>query len=345
MTKDITLKYKYINNSEMECGDKNATLHPQTCLSQVLVHHNSSEDYNLHNWITSFKELELKETLLEWLNTYYPHPNDTYNLPIATNSTLGGVVIGEGLSIDENGLLSVTNISNNNYEFNLDQFSIINNTLHINPATYYNLGAVRLSFESIIDSYKFYSANTTSTSDQYIFRVGRTQENQMAVVVPRNLFDSGNNSNVPNKSTYIITCGKGSGDEKVNDYDTLIVESGICDLTKAPILNMQAKEEVEIIVIPYNNTWNGFKGFKLPSHCFTSQIDVFKNGDTPYFNLDTTTSPGEAIICHNDAAFGTDYDSGEIKTNLIYKVRIIGIDAKKRLVQYEIYPHNYSFYY
>jgi hypothetical protein len=339
MAKDITLKYKYINNSEMECGDKNATLHPQTCLSQVLVHHNSSEDYNLHNWITSFKELELKETLLDWLNTYYPHPNDTYNLPIATNSTLGGVVIGEGLSIDENGLLSVTNISNNNYEFNLDQFSIINNTLHINPATYYNLGAVRLSFESIIDSYKFYSANTTSTSDQYIFRVGRTQENQMAVVVPRNLFDSGNNSNVPNKSTYIITC-KSTG----NDYDTLTVTDGICDLNQPPILNIKKKEEVEIIVISHN-TWNGFNGFKLPAHCFTSQIDIFKNDDNDesYFNRDTTTSPGEVIICHNDKAFGI-YDVDKIETNLIYKVRILGIDEKKRLIQYEVYPHEYSFY-
>lgn len=32
----------------------------------------------------------------------------TYELPIATSSTLGGVKIGNGLSIDNNGTISVT---------------------------------------------------------------------------------------------------------------------------------------------------------------------------------------------------------------------------------------------
>lgn len=48
-----------------------------------------------------------------------------YKLPIASSETLGGIKIGEGLNIDENGVVSVSTIKINQSTINIGEQSTI----------------------------------------------------------------------------------------------------------------------------------------------------------------------------------------------------------------------------
>jgi hypothetical protein len=189
MENDITLKYKDLCNTD--CRDHEIKIHPETCLSQILLNHNSNKSENLYNWITNNSEYTFKESLLEWLKTYYPYSNNTENyiLPIATSNTLGGVKIGNNLTIDENGVLSVNTSKNAEYNFS-ENFTIIDNTVDINVADYKQLGISQLSFQTHFKLTDFSNDNITNINNQYIFRVGKAIDNSLGVIIPKELFNS-----------------------------------------------------------------------------------------------------------------------------------------------------------
>lgn len=105
---DIQLKGTNLNN--VECQDKDKVLHPETNAEQVLTTQNS--DKSLEDWLTYNKVdptiplggFSSYNGMIPWLEANYP--NGSYTLPEATTSTLGGVIVGDNLTVS-NGRVSV----------------------------------------------------------------------------------------------------------------------------------------------------------------------------------------------------------------------------------------------
>lgn len=70
-------------------------------------------------------------------------PSGGYTLPTASSSTLGGVKVGSGLTINSSGVLSVTGGGGgSSYSFNSDSFSISSNIVSLKAATDSTLGGI-----------------------------------------------------------------------------------------------------------------------------------------------------------------------------------------------------------
>ena len=190
MENDITLKYKDLCNTD--CKDRDIVIHPRTCLSQILLNHDSNDSENLFKWITSDELYPFKESLLDWLKTYYPHSNNSgnnVNLPIATSYTLGGIKVGNYLNITEDGILSVNMPEPVQYNFS-SSFIVEDNNIDLRTASYDKLGILKISFENIFSPSNFYNTNTSSIDNQYIFRIGIDSDNRLGTIIPSNLFRS-----------------------------------------------------------------------------------------------------------------------------------------------------------
>ena len=109
--KDIQLNGYNLCN--VECMDKNQVLHPETCVSQVLAEHNGNT--TLSDWL-SYNESDPTQPLggfsdynglIPWLEDNYPINAETITLPTASTETLGAIKVGQYLSINNAGVLSV----------------------------------------------------------------------------------------------------------------------------------------------------------------------------------------------------------------------------------------------
>ena len=107
---DIQLNGSNLCHTELDCQDKNNTLHPETCTDQVLTTHEGSVTltewltYNQTDPTTPLDGFGEYAGLIPWLEHYYPH--NSYSLPAATTTTLGGIIVGNNLAI-EDGVLSL----------------------------------------------------------------------------------------------------------------------------------------------------------------------------------------------------------------------------------------------
>lgn len=107
---DIQLKGTNLCNIELDCQNRDSVLHPETCADNTLTTHDGS--VTLTEWLT-YNETDPTTPLdgfgsyaglIPWLEHYYPHNN--YSLPAATTTTLGGIIVGNNLAI-EDGVLSL----------------------------------------------------------------------------------------------------------------------------------------------------------------------------------------------------------------------------------------------
>lgn len=109
---DIILQKR--NLCGFECLEREDIVHPQTCLSNVLLQHDSSDSINLYNWITNEGVNDLTPSLKEWLLKHYPISSGggitptQYTLPIASSVELGGIKIKSPFNIDREGFLGIT---------------------------------------------------------------------------------------------------------------------------------------------------------------------------------------------------------------------------------------------
>lgn len=143
----IDWKIKGWNLLKFGCS-KDSVIHPETCSDVVMLGHNNS--LSLSNWITEDSTKKMKNSLSEWLATYYAditlpiagndenHAGIIYpsegltvideagglSLTKATSDTLGGIKLGytdtnntRGVHIDRSGnaFVSIDNISTDNY--------------------------------------------------------------------------------------------------------------------------------------------------------------------------------------------------------------------------------------
>ena len=151
------------NLCNIECTEKNNIIHPETCVNQVLIGNGST--VNLPAWFDGDNDPEVHHgsfgdysNMLAWLGVNYPH--NTYTLPIATNEVLGGIKVGEHLTIDsETGVLSVN--------LNVPSYS---------QATYADLGLIKLGDNNPLPS--------TVGSDITIFPVQLDSVGHAGVAIP-----------------------------------------------------------------------------------------------------------------------------------------------------------------
>ena len=186
--KDIQLNGSNLCN--VECMDKNAVLHPETCISQVLINNGGTQ--TLSDWFA--KDTESAEginnytSLLDWLDTNYPID---ITLPVATNTTLGI------LKVDTSD--DILNINEGTLSFDKEALDIpvINNatisnsgTIKLGNSTQLNTALVDYSISGQIqDSYSYDEHN----GHVFAFPLRVDSENRAAVTIPTKLF-TGNKS-------------------------------------------------------------------------------------------------------------------------------------------------------
>lgn len=122
------IKYFRINDGKLEWSYDGVTWHSVNIggtAGDVIVEGDSTTQNSTVIKSENIKYLRINNGVLEWSvdgKVWHPFTTGggdggsdggggggiTYTLPIASSTTLGGVKIGEGLAIDENGVLSVT---------------------------------------------------------------------------------------------------------------------------------------------------------------------------------------------------------------------------------------------
>lgn len=186
--KDIQLNGSNLCN--VECMDKNAVLHPETCVSQVLINNGSTQ--TLSDWLAGDTEsasgFDDYTNLLDWLNTNYPI---NITLPVATDTTLGI------LKVDTSD--NILNINEGTLSFDKEALDIpvINNatisnsgTIKLGNSTQLNTALVDYSITGQIqDSYSYDEHN----GHVFAFPLRVDSENRAAVTIPTKLF-TGNKS-------------------------------------------------------------------------------------------------------------------------------------------------------
>lgn len=185
----------------LECTNKNNTIHPQTCTSQVLKTHDSN--FTLVDWInyknteeSVAKTFQESKSLLDWLQNNYPH--EDVDIPIAGNTTLGAIMLGENnryLEIDQEGVLSFKSSS----------------LPTIDKAAYDTAGAIYLGNDSIMEGVEFTNSDIPITDDTYyclpLVR-DDSDNNRAGIAIPKDLFtftqDQANwNESQPESPAYI----------------------------------------------------------------------------------------------------------------------------------------------
>lgn len=162
MSTTLDKQLKGSNFCWMDCSERKAVIHPETCVKQVKITDNS--DSTLEDWIlrTSNND-EITDSmssytgLLNWLQTNYPVSGGSSTVSPATATTLGVIKTGEGnewLSLDNNGVLTFN-------DSNLP-------TATINPATTSKLGGIYMGTDNIMSNYVF---NPTSYTDIDVERI------------------------------------------------------------------------------------------------------------------------------------------------------------------------------
>jgi hypothetical protein len=91
----IDWKLKGSNLFHFDCS-KDATVHPETCLSQVLTEHDGNS--SLNDWITTDSNntsYELTSSLMDWLQTYYPLSTQLGFTGIPGLDDTNSIILGE----------------------------------------------------------------------------------------------------------------------------------------------------------------------------------------------------------------------------------------------------------
>lgn len=222
-TKDIQLKGTNLCNIEVDCQDRNSIVHPETCTDNVLTTHNGS--VTLTEWLT-YNEVDPTtpldgfgsyDGLIPWLEHYYPH--NSYNLPMATTTTLGGIVVGNDFNIDNNGVLSL------NTEIpTITKASYGTNTVSTDY-TINGYGTIKLGNDTVISS--DFGNSTISYDSSYKFPLRLDSKGRAGIEINAALFGGQEQSNwyqndntqpdyIKNKPTLATVATTGSYDDLVD---------------------------------------------------------------------------------------------------------------------------------
>lgn len=192
--KDIQLNGSNLCN--VECMDKNATLHPETCADQVFTTHTGN--ITLTEWLSNnetdpehpYDGFAKYNSLHSWLEKNYPINAETITLPIATTSTLGAIKVGQYLSVDNTGILSVDKESLN-----------IPEIPDINIATISNAGIVKLGSSASI-SVALDGSDYQTTSVGTIFPLKLDSNSRAGIFIP-NAYRKVSWSEIDDASDYV----------------------------------------------------------------------------------------------------------------------------------------------
>lgn len=184
--KHLQLKGNNLNN--IECVDRGSIIHPETCVNDVLI--NDSNNQTLKDWLLydhhteqPFEGGDIKTGLLEWLETYYP--NEGYTLPTAKTDSLGGIKVGNGLSVDDNdGTLSIdVSIPS------INKASYGDNTVSTDY-TANGYGTIKLGNDAVIDT-DFSNGGSFSYENSYKFPLRLDNKGRAGIEIDASLFGSG----------------------------------------------------------------------------------------------------------------------------------------------------------
>lgn len=221
-TKDIKLNGSNLCNTE--CNDKNAIVHPETCVNNVLTTHTG--DKSLSDWLTyntadptePLDGFGVYNGLIPWLQHYYPV--GTYTLPKATNATLGGIIVGSNLTIDNNGVLSV-----NMTVPTISKASFGNNTVSTDY-TINGYGTIKLGNDTAIST--DFGNGTISYEESYKFPLRLDSKGRAGIEIDASLFgdiqkqanwyqeDNTKVDYIKNKPTFATVATTGSYDDLID---------------------------------------------------------------------------------------------------------------------------------
>lgn len=192
--KDIQLNGSNLCN--VECMDKNATLHPETCTDQVITTH--AGNITLTEWLSN-NETDPEQpyggfadynSMHSWLEENYPINAETITLPIATTSTLGAIKVGQYLSINNTGVLSVDKEALN-----------IPEIPDINIATTSGAGIVKLGSNTSIPV-ALNGSDYQTTSEGKIFPLKLDSNSRAGIFIP-NAYHKVNWSEIEDANNYV----------------------------------------------------------------------------------------------------------------------------------------------
>lgn len=143
-------------------------------------------------------------------------PSGSYTLPTASSSTLGGIKVGSGLTINSSGVLSVSGGGGTSYTFDSDNFTVSNNVVSLNAAEAGKLGGFSLWS---VDPVSSPTVNSLSTTSGRYYAVQRNQSGQLYVNVP---WSSGSGG-----TTYTAGTGISISAQNVISADMSAISSGI----------------------------------------------------------------------------------------------------------------------
>lgn len=140
------------NLCNTSCTEKKNIIHPENCVEDVLM--SSEGDTTLQDWImgglptTNNTEPVMPNTLMGWLSIYYS--DEHIGLPIASSNNIGGIKIGNTLSINNNS--GVTNVNLNNIIATADDLGVvkIGNGLSINNEGILSLNSLPTASDRIL---------------------------------------------------------------------------------------------------------------------------------------------------------------------------------------------------
>lgn len=120
----IDKQLKGSNLCNLDCTDNNNVIHPETCVTQVVITNDSHT--TLEEWFSlDAGGFSSESSMLAWLNHYYPIPSG-YDLPDASVNTKGGVKINSTYFDVSNSVLSLKSV---HQDWNVD--SSFNDTVFI----------------------------------------------------------------------------------------------------------------------------------------------------------------------------------------------------------------------
>lgn len=159
------------------CEERSNEVYPTTSDDQVIIDELGS---NLATWLNIGRDGTYYTSLYSWLQANYP--NSSYTLPVATDSTLGGVIVDTtNLTISNDGVLSV-NVSSLNIP-------------SVGTATFSASGTVKLGNSTTLTS-NFVDATISGqvhddysySGHVYAFPLRLDVQGRAGVVVPTDLF-------------------------------------------------------------------------------------------------------------------------------------------------------------
>lgn len=271
----------------LDCTDKQKIIHPETCVNNIVLSNESSR--TLDDWVSYYsteeppsEHMSFSNTngLLEWLQ--YNYPTNSANIPIASTSTLGGVIIDDTyLNINTStGLLGIK-LSSLKEGLDIPTLDI---------ASFSNEGTIKLGNATTISA-QFSTSSITETispiptlSDNtaYSFPVRIDVNDRAGITIPTKLFAQQQvdwNQTTSTAPDYIKNKPELADVATTGDYDDLLNKPEINTYTAGDNISISSSNEISANYNIFSQSNNGL----VPAPT-SSDTNKYLKGDGTWYD-------------------------------------------------------------